>query len=138
MQVPPSLRIRPRKSSLFTGAWRTTQTRPFHATSLLYTLCHDMSLLCAQIEPSNSVFWMVGTRLDAHCHMGHTCSVVVFLSQRRCTDGSYVRYGLGADSCPRLCDKCMPFQQLSAHSSWVWVSFRPHREMAFSERNLVL
>ena len=28
--------------------------------------------------------------------MGHTCSVVVFLSQWRCTEGSYVRYGLGA------------------------------------------
>ena len=63
--------------------------------------------------------------------MGHTCSVVVFLSQRRCTDGSYVRYGLGADACPRQCDKCMPFQQFSAHSSWIWVSFRPHREVAF-------
>ena len=48
--------------------------------------------------------------------MGHTCSVVVFLSQRRCTDGSYVRYGLGADACPRQCDKCMPFQPFSAAS----------------------
>jgi hypothetical protein len=30
--------------------------------------------------------------------MGHTCNVVVLLPQRRCTDGSYVRHGLGADS----------------------------------------
>ena len=53
--------------------------------------------------------------------MGHTWNVVVFLSQRRCMsvtmDGTYVRYGLGADSCPRQYDKCMPFQQLCAHSS---------------------
>ena len=46
-----------------------------------------------------------------------------------------VRYGLGADAWPRQCDKCMPFQQLSAHSSWIWVSFRPHREMAFLHPN---
>ena len=69
VQIAPSLRIRPRKSGLFTGAWRTTQTRPFHATSPSNTPCHDMRLHVRKLNRRIPLYWMVGTRPGAHCRL---------------------------------------------------------------------
>ena len=69
VQIAPSLRIRPRKSGLFTGAWRTTQTRPFHATSASNTPCHDMLLHVRKLNRRIPLYWMVGTRPWAHCRL---------------------------------------------------------------------
>ena len=69
VQIAPSLRNRPRKSGLFTGAWRTTQTRPFHATSPSNTPCHDMRLHVRKLNRRIPLYWMVGTRPGAHCRL---------------------------------------------------------------------
>ena len=69
VQIAPSLRIRPRKSGLFTGAWRTTQTRPFHATSASNTPCHDMLLHVRKWNRRIPLYWVVGTRPGAHCRL---------------------------------------------------------------------
>ena len=69
VQIAPSLRIRPRKSGLFTGAWRTTQTRPFHATSASNTPCHDMLLHVRKSNRRIPLYWVVGTRPGAHCRL---------------------------------------------------------------------
>ena len=69
VQIAPSLRNRPRKSGLFTGAWRTTQTRPFHATSPSNTPCHDMRLHVRELNRRIPLYWMVGTRPGAHCRL---------------------------------------------------------------------
>jgi hypothetical protein len=57
------------KSNLVTGAWRTTQTRPFQATSPSHTPCHDMLLHVRKLNRRIPLYWMVGTRPCAHCRL---------------------------------------------------------------------